>query len=333
MTRVSVVLPFYQHDNEFDEAIKSIVAQTLPDWRLLLVANNPNERALDIAEAWTRRESRIERLHEPRQGIAHALNLGLSHCDTPFVARMDADDISAPERLERQLAFMEKNPETGLVGCRTRFESPDPAAEGFHRFVEWQNSILTPEAHALYRFIESPLAHPGVFFRKSLIDRWGGYETGPVPEDYELWLRWMDRGVLFHKLPEILLTWRDTPGRLTRTHPHYAKEAFWQVKSRYLAFWLRKHVAPDRKIVLCGGGKTGKLRGAMLAAEGVEIYGYTDVKKRSFPQSRFIPLDSIDEPAPWFLINTLEKRGVGEAIAAYFSGKGFREGVDFIRAG
>lgn len=331
--KISIILPFYQHGREMDEALRSIAQQTHREWELLLVANNPNPEAMDIAQAWARRDSRIILLHEPQQGIAPALNTGLHRCAFAFIARMDADDVSAPQRLEKQLAFLQQHPEIGVVACRTRLEPAGAAVGGFLRFVEWQNAIISPEEHALYRFIESPVAHPGVMFRKALVEQWGGYDNGPLPEDYELWLRWMDKGAAFYKLPETLLTWRDSPQRLSRSHPHYAQEAFFTVKSRYIASWLRRHVAPERKIVLCGAGRNGRLRGALLEAQGVQVYGYTDVKKRQLPDRRFVPLNDIAEPGPWFFINTITKRGVGEAIAAWLREKGFREGVDFLRAG
>jgi glycosyltransferase involved in cell wall biosynthesis len=330
---ISVILPFYEHGPELGDAIQSIAQQTHRDWQLLLVANNAGEETLKLAQQWAQKESRITLLHEARQGIAHALNTGLNHSAHPYIARMDADDISAPERLDRQLAFLQQHLEIGVVSCRTRFEPAVEATEGFQRFVTWQNGLITPEQHFLYRFVESPVAHPSVLFRRSLVEQWGGYDTGPIPEDYELWLRWMDRGIAFYKLPEALLVWRDSPQRLTRTHPHYSQEAFFNVKCRYLASWIQNHVSPDRKIVLCGASRTGRLRGALLASHGIPIYGYTDVKKRILRDDRFVPLESITEPGSWFLINVITKRGVGEAVAGYFAGKGFREGVDFVRAG
>jgi hypothetical protein len=69
-----------------------------------------------------------------------------------------------------------------------------PRSEGYALFVEWQNRLISHEEHFLSRFIESPLAHPSVMFRKNLIEKFGFYHTGTLPEDYELWLRWFDCG-------------------------------------------------------------------------------------------------------------------------------------------
>ena len=104
--------------------------------------------------------------------------------------------------------------------------------------MAWTNGLLTHEEIALARFVESPLAHPSVMFRRSLVERWGGYAEGAFPEDYELWLRWLDAGVRMEKLADPLLIWNDSPTRLSRRDPRYAAEAFYRVKARYLARWL-----------------------------------------------------------------------------------------------
>lgn len=330
---VSVLLPFYEPGAEFDAAIRSIVGQDMPEWELLLIGNNPHPAAYELAWGWAARESRIRLLEEPQQGIAFALNTGLRHARAPLVARMDADDFSVPERLRLQCQFLEAQPQIGVVSCRTRFTSAIAASEGFRRFVAWQNGILSPEAHARNRFIESPVAHPSVMFRRHLAEEWGAYDTGPVPEDYELWLRWMERGVAFCKLPQELLAWHDHPARLSRTHPHYHQAAFFQVKCQYLAQWIKGRISPEKKVVICGGGRTGRLRGELLAAQGVSIYAYTDVKPRVLRQQRFLPLAGLQHPEPWFLVNMITKRGVGEAIRAHFSKLGFQEERDFILAG
>jgi hypothetical protein len=122
---------------------------------------------------------------------------------------MDADDISYPDRLQLQFEFFEKNPAIDVVASQTAFVSDIPGSEGFSIFVDWQNSIIRPEDHALYRFIESPLAHPTVMFRRKLIKKFGLYSTRAVPDDYEMWLRWMDHGVPFYKIPQPLLAWND----------------------------------------------------------------------------------------------------------------------------
>ncbi|NUO01758.1 MAG: glycosyltransferase [Saprospiraceae bacterium] len=328
---VSIILPFFQVAAlAFDEAIRSMAEQSLQDWELILVDNNADAATREIAEKWAKQEARIRIIHEPVQGIAFALNRGLQEARYNLIARMDADDFSQPQRLERQVAYLMAHPEIGVVATQTTFESELDQSEGYDWFVQWQNGIISPEAHARTMFIESPVAHPTVMFRKSLIEDYGPYSTENVPEDYELWLRWCDAGVQFYKLPEPLLVWKDHPQRLSRTHNNYSTEAFWKVKCQYLAAWIRRNADPDKKIVVCGAGKLPRLRAKLLEAQGISIYGYTDVKARQPDGIHFIPLKKLIVPKAWLLLCFISKRGVGEAVAQHFTALGFEEGKDFL---
>lgn len=330
--RVTVVLPFYQVGKELDAAVESLVKQTFSRWRLLLVSNNGCDEGWKIANRWSASDPRIEVMEEPLQGISHALNAGLQQVDTDYVARMDADDRAMPERLQLQVDFLDAHPDIDVVSSQTTYDSGIAGSHGYKLFVDWQNSIITPEEHALKRFVEAPLAHPAVMFRKSLIDRFGLYSTRNVPEDYELWLRWMDRQIRFYKLPEPLLVWTDHESRLSRTHDNYSREAFYRIKCEYLARWIRRNVPAEKKIIVCGSSRIGRKRAALLEELGVDIHGFTDVKKRPNRQVRFYRTSELTEPAPWFLVNFIARRGVGQAIREHFMALGFREGIDFILA-
>lgn len=327
---ISIILPFFENGPELEYAIQSILNQCFGQFELFLVNNNASAGANQIAVRMAQIDTRIKLLHESRQGIAFALNCGIEQARGEYIARMDADDISHPQRLEKQLGYLRQNPAVSVVSSQTAFHSVIESAQGYKLFVDWQNSIITPEQHALARFKESPIAHPTVMFRRQLIDQYGPYSTAELPEDYELWLRWLNRGVQFYKLPEKLLTWNDHPERLSRKHDNYSKEAFFVTKCRYMAAWLKETLPPDKKVVVCGASKIGRKRGDLLQSLGVEVFGYTDVKERRNRQINFIPIDHLHNPAEWFLINFIGKRGVGEAIKKHFSALGFVEGKDFI---
>ncbi len=328
---VSILLPFYRVEpGAFHDAIRSIAEQTLQAWELILIDNNADSPTREVADEWSRRDIRIRIVEEPTQGIAFALNCGLREAQYDLIARMDADDVAHPERLEKQVAYANAHPAIGVVATQTTFDSAITQSEGYAWFVNWQNSIITPEAHAIACFVESPVAHPTVLFRKSLIAQYGPYSTENVPEDYELWLRWFHAGVQFYKIPEPLLVWKDHPQRLSRNHPNYSENAFWQVKCHYLALWLRDKVAADQKIVVCGAGKLPRSRAALLEQEGIAVAGFTDVKMRQTPDFHFISLSELKTPGEYFLLSFIAKRGVGHEIARHFSALGFVEGRDFL---
>lgn len=330
--RISVILPFYDPGQELSEAILSISRQSFGDWELLLVNNNANAKATRIAEEMSKADARIKLLYEPVQGIAHALNTGLLHARAELIARMDADDFSHPMRFEKQIRFLVANPEVDVVSTQTSFFSSMGMSEGYDIFTQWQNNIITPEEHYISRFIESPLAHPTVMFRKKLIEKYGPYSTANVPEDYELWLRWFDKSIKFYKIPEPLLQWNDHQERLSRTHENYSKEAFYTVKCEYLAAWMKRSLAENKKVVVCGSSKIVRKRADLLSDLGINVFGYTDVKRVRNRSINFIPLHQLNEPGNWFIVNFISKRGVRESVRAHFMNLGFIEGQDFILA-
>jgi glycosyltransferase involved in cell wall biosynthesis len=330
---VSVLLPFYQADDHLlYNSIESIVKQSFRDWELLLVSNNAGESSLAIAHYWCSQDRRIRLIYEHKQGIAWALNSGIRNARADIIARMDADDVALPDKFEKQYGVLMEHPGLDVVATQTAFASAGvPNSEGYKQYVDWQNSIITPSQHYINRFRESPVAHPTVMFRKQLVERFGLYSTAAIPEDYELWLRWMDYGVRFCKIPEPLLIWNDHPHRLSRGHANYSVEAFYRVKSWYLSWWLRHHVPDDKKIIVCGTSRQCIERAEMLIAYGISIYGYTDVRLRKMQQHRFIKHELL-EPSSHFLINFISQRGTGDKIREYFSANNFKEPGNFILA-
>ncbi|WMJ75509.1 glycosyltransferase [Cytophagaceae bacterium ABcell3] len=330
---ISILLPFYQAEEVLPGAVDSILRQTCQDWELLLIDNNSSDNGVEVAMAYGRKDKRIKVLHEPRQGIAYALNTGLKHAKAPIIARMDADDFSLPERLEKQYAFLVQNPSVDVVSCCCDFHSELSESNGYQCYVQWQNSILFPYDHARNFFAESPLAHPSVMFRMALVERYGVYATEAVPEDYELWLRWHVNGVRFEKLQETLLVWNDHRSRLSRNHDNYTDEAFDLVRIKYLSAWLKKHINPERKVVVCGTGKRPRARAGLLLKAGVPIYAFTDLKQKSQCGAIFLPPSDITVKDNYFIISFISKRGVGESIRKFLTGKGLSELDDFVIAG
>lgn len=331
MPDISVILPFHNAAATLDAAIASIAAQTCTDWELLLIDNASSDASTEIARRWADRDERIRVIHEPSIGIAHALNTGLRHAQGRYIARMDADDISHPERLAKQVAYMDTHPEIGVLGTRTSFATTVQKSSGMRWFVQWQNAILSPHDHYVKRFVDAPLAHPTVMFRHKMVEQHGNYSTGPMPEDHELWLRWMDAGVRFAKLPEELLTWNDHAKRLSRTHPNYSTEAFFSTKVKWLATWLNRKLS-GRPVIIAGTSSLCQQRARLLEAEGIAITAFTDVKPREVKSYAFTPHNALPPTGEAFIVSFISQRGTGDRIAEFLVSRGLVEGEDFVLA-
>lgn len=328
---VSILLPYHNATATLDAANASMAAQSFKDWELLLIDNASTDDSPDIAQRWADRDPRIRLLREPHIGIAHALNTGLAHAQGQYIARMDADDIAHPVRLQRQLEYLQAHPEIGVLGTRTRFETSVAKSSGMAWFVNWQNAILTPRDHYAKRFVDAPLAHPTVMFRSELVQRHGAYSKEPLPEDLELWLRWMEAGVRFAKLPEELLTWHDHDARLSRTHANYSVEAFFATKAKWLAKWIARKLG-GRPVIIAGTSGLCRERARLLEAEGVVIHAFTDVKPREVPGYSFIPHEELPPHGEALIVSFISQRGTGDRIAAFLASRGLVEGEDFILA-
>ena len=191
MPLVSILLPVRNGAAQLTAALDSLARQTFTDTELVLVNDASTDATGDIlARHPYACRQKVITLVRPT-GLVAALNAGLEQARGSLIARMDADDVCHPERIQRQVESLTAQADLGVVATRVAFGGDRQLAAGYARYVDWTNTLLTHDDIALARFRESPLAHPSVMFRRVLLDRHGGYRDGAFPEDYELWLRWL----------------------------------------------------------------------------------------------------------------------------------------------
>lgn len=322
---ISVLMPVRDARDTVEAAIASVQAQTIPDWELVIVDDGSRDGTVELLRQIAALEPRLILIEQEPQGIVIALNRGLASCRGEFVARMDADDGMSNQRLDLQSAFLAANRDFGLVSCRIRFGGTEA---GYAAHVDWINSLMNPDEVSLRRFVESPVAHPSVMFRRELIERHGGYRNGPFPEDYELWLRWLEAGVRFGKVDAELMVWNDPPQRLSRTDSRYSVEAFYATKCLYLTNWLKKHVN-GRELWLWGAGRITRRR-----FDSLPIVGFIDVdaaKCGTHCDGRVVRLaNDLPECKKSFILAGVGARGAREAIQAHLVARGWMEGRDFL---
>lgn len=277
MPRTSIVLPVRNGEVFLRASLDSLLAQTDPDFEIVVIDDGSADSTPAILRDYASRDRRLRLIAGGQGNLPTALNRGIAQSRGRYIARMDADDLTHPRRILLQADYLDRHSDIGLVASRVRYLGDANANRGLALFVEWTNSLDTPERIAFNRFVETPVVHPSVMFRRELIERHGGYRDGDFPEDYELWLRWMDAGVRFAKLHDVLLDWRDRPDRLTRSAPRYAPEAFFRVKAPYIARWLERHNPHHPDVVVWGAGRTARKRFAYLQREGIRPTAFIDI--------------------------------------------------------
>lgn len=222
---VSVVLPTYRGDTptELARAIESLSEQTLLPEELFVVKDGPltddlerviREKRDDFPNSFQTHQI------EENRGLGNALRVGVADCSHDLVARMDADDISVPSRFERQIGFLEENPEIDVVGGFIEEFDSDPDDPIARREVPTTHDEI--ERMALFR---SPINHGTVMFDKPAVLSAGNYRAVDRMEDYDLWIRMLLDGATFANLPEVLVKVRAGTGMYGRRGGwEYARE-------------------------------------------------------------------------------------------------------------
>jgi glycosyltransferase involved in cell wall biosynthesis len=327
--KVSVVMPVYNAEDTVLRALDSLRAQTIPELEIIVVNDGSTDGTMDLLH----HQRDIMLLDHSHRGIAATLNDGLTAASGDYIARMDADDLCHPNRIELQASFLDVYSDIGLVGSRVGFGGDREKQSGYATYVDWINTLIDPDAIALNRFVESPFAHPSVMFRRELFEEFGAYRDGPFPEDYELWLRWMANGVKTAKVDEELLTWNDPPERLSRTDPRYSTDAFYRIKAEYLAMWLEQNNPHHPDVIVWGAGRVTRKRAKILMHYGIRITHYIDLKSRTLDcGTPVIHHSELPDPATGFILSMVGSRGARDEISASLNRRGFIKGKNCIFA-
>lgn len=327
--QVSVLLPYKDADQYIEKCLNSIKDQL--EGNELILVENQFEDSLVVSEFIHQNpQLNVLKIKEINIGIVHALNTGLLHCKGQFIARMDADDEMPSGRLKLQSEFLLNHPEIDLVSGLVEYIGDIEKNKGFYLYVNQLNAIKSFDEILSLRFIESPFAHPSVMFRKAAIGDFELYKHGSFPEDYELWLRWLQQGKKMAKINSTVVRWLDRENRLSRTDPRYSNDAFRQLKTQYLILWIKENVPNHKTIVVAGVGKLAKPIIKQFIENKIPIAAITDLKQRSYLNLPFIPWNAIANPSETFIVSLVSNRGSWQIIKKDLESRGYRIMNDFI---
>jgi GT2 family glycosyltransferase len=200
--RVSVVMPVYNGEKYLTEAIVSVLGQTLEELELIAVDDGSQDRSLAILERVARADARVRVVvNERNLGSSAAVNRGWQLARSPYVARLDADDIALPGRLARQVDFLDAHPSVAAVGGGAI------TIDGTGRRISAKRYPTNHRAIRSTLLRHNCLSHPSVTMRRSALEAVGGYRFRCAAEDYDLWLRLSERFELA-TVPEPVILYR-----------------------------------------------------------------------------------------------------------------------------
>lgn len=325
---ISVLLPVRDGSATVLDALAGVLGQrNAPPFEVICVDDASVDATPGLLTAVARKDSHVRVVRGEGRGLVAALNLGLSHCRGDLIARMDADDLVHPDRLRLQAELLQRRPALGAAGSLVRC-FPAPLSPGLFRLESWLNATVSEEQCRHARFIEAPLVHPSATFRREALE--AGWQDNGWAEDWDLLLRMVERGWDLAKIPEILLEWRDSPGRLTRTGAAYREEAMFRLRAHYLA----RGPLRDRPFDIWGAGPTGKRLARELETHGLRPRTFYDVDRRKrVARGRPVRAES-DLPVPGdaLLLCAVGADGAREEIRAVLESHKYREGKQFLFA-
>ena len=232
--KVTVLLPVFNGEKYLREAIDSILAQTFTDFEFLIIDDGSTDNTWDILTSFQDPRVRLIK-NSVNMGLTRALNKGLGLARGEYVARMDADDISLPERLQRQEAFLDINQNIAMVGCWV--EMIDENGQKTKRV----NFPIVPYLLRWRLLFTNTFAHSAVMFRKDAALGVGGYsEKLRYAQDYDLWSR-----ISIHwdvaNIPSELVEWRFWKEGISALQAKKQEETTIQIAKRNMAYMIGEH--------------------------------------------------------------------------------------------
>lgn len=213
---LTVLMPVYNGEAYLMAAVESILEQTYNHFDFIIINDGSTDQSLNILQNLSKKDKRIKLISRENKGLVQTLNEGLALVNTPFVARMDADDIALPTRFEKQMQYLTKNSDCLLLGTRVIIidKDGDEICEmgDYFSHTEIDQGLLESKGQLIY--------HPSVIFRKAVVDQLGGYSHEyPHVEDLDLFLKISELGKI-ENLREPLLKYREHITKVGHLYSH-----------------------------------------------------------------------------------------------------------------
>ena len=257
------------------ECIDSIINQTLTDWELVAVNDHSTDDSFKMMQHYAQIDSRIRVFNAKGKGIIDALQQAFSHTSGHFITRMDADDIMPSKKLELFLEKLYHIPSAVVTG-KIKYIGEN-LREGYIKYETWMNNLMESNSHYNQVYRECVIPSPAWMMERKLFESIGGFSPNTYPEDYDLTLRIYEHRIPIIAVQEVVHIWRDYQERTSRNDPHYAFNAFEELKT---AYFLKTDYVATKKLVLWGGGKKGKNIALLLQEHQIDfIWACNNPKK------------------------------------------------------
>jgi glycosyltransferase involved in cell wall biosynthesis len=268
MPKVSILTPFKNAEKYILATAESILAQTETDWEWILVNDHSEQNEEKLLEDLLRKDPRIRVFNNSGNGIIDALNTAFEQVKGMYVTRMDADDLMHVNKLKLFSDFLDQNDSTTIVTGKVHYFSEEyEVSEAFRKYESWLNSQVEKANFYSEIYRECTLASGNWMMYTETLHSIGGFKSLNYPEDYDLLFRWYENNLAIKGIDVVTHLWREHSERTSRTHTHYAQEAFFELK-------VKRLLALDwngEQILLNGTGQKGRLTAKILNEQSISF--------------------------------------------------------------
>jgi len=282
-------MPVYNCEIYLAESIESILNQTFNNFEFLIIDDGSSDRSLEIVRSFD--DTRIRLVcNDENSGLTECLNIGLQMARGEYIARMDADDISLPQRLKKQIQYLNENPQSAAVGCFWETIDTDSKTKDCTYLPVREHTC----SFMIFGWGEQPIGHPCSTYRTEVIRQLDGYRSEyPVAEDADLWFRMISAGHKMTNIPEILFLYRTHGSQVSSKRKHIQDESHTMALACFLSNELNRVVPPKEAALI-----------RPVNFDEVHLYNYAQIDKMLslkqqtisafFSQADLSPLETSD---------------------------------------
>jgi glycosyltransferase involved in cell wall biosynthesis len=236
---ISVLMPVYNAESYLKDSIQSILNQSLNDFEFIIINDCSTDRSGEIIKSFS--DNRIRYFENTENlKLIQCLNFGISVANGKYIARMDADDISMPNRFQKQFEVMENNPKIDICGTSIQYFNES------ERLKKW---IVPEKDHniKLKMLFGSQFAHPTVFIKKSFLDKHKlVYSDNALHvEDYEFWIRCCGLGAYFYNITDVMLLYRKSENSVSHKYKYLQQKNNLLCQKKYFESFIERNISEN----------------------------------------------------------------------------------------
>ena len=296
---ISILIPFKNVENYFEECLNSIFNQTYTTWEVIAVNDHSSDASLKIAERFSTLDNRFNILSNKESGIISALRMAYENSKGAFITRMDADDHMTIDRLHTMVSSLIETAKGSIAIGQVRYFASNGVNDGYYKYENWLNQLTAKGTNYQEIYKECVIPSPCWMVHRTDLDACDAFEPNRYPEDYDLAFRFYERGLTCIPCSKVLHYWRDYETRTSRTSDHYAQNYFLDIKLRY---FLKLEYNAVNNLVVWGAGKKGKEIAKLLIDRNIGFQWVCDNPKKigkdiyGVHLLSYTFLDSIEKP-------------------------------------